>query len=247
MQRRYFEYRKNRFDLESYYSDNNADELLPEIDAMQKKEKDVLNMMFEIFEKTTQNIIFGRVSRSGAFIPYEDIHEMARDSSLTMLSYYTTKLDFKVDDSFVGYLLQVIKYPMYNQDKQDKEKFEVSINTPISQKDGQKERTLEDKLSDTAHDAYHFTEDYLIQEADKEYLIRDMKDLMISLFNACTEKKGIYTALRFLILFNFFLDKKSEAFFNKVWDRYPTEERNLFDHYLVLVSDFLKSRIHLAK
>jgi len=182
----------------------------------------VLNRMMIIIQDIVYNLICSKLKASGKFLNEEDILDKVQWTLLKMTQYYNRE-EFKITTSFTEYLSQVILYPLYNYKQKNLDQNEISIFTPLGHdSDSDNDKTILDKIIENPYlDGVGEAESYLFKELEKEHTITQVTDFIKSVTTMAYKKKGFSTALKLLILFNHYLNKRSNRFFNEWWNTEP--------------------------
>ena len=134
-------------------------------------------------------------------------------------SYYKEKSDFKITTSFIQYIGQVILYPIYNKDDQEREKNEISLySTKYKSSNSSKEKELLDYLQkDDDSQGISKIEFKLDYEPNKNKLIEKtisfISDSINELYEYEENKKSnvsVEYCLYFAELYNLFICGKWE-------------------------------------
>jgi hypothetical protein len=210
---------------------NEAKLSLLQEEFLSTRKVEVLNRMMMIMQHIIYNLICSKLKGSATFLDEEDIMDKVQWTLMKMHTYYSRE-DFKISTSFVEYLSQVILYPLYNYKNREKDQFEISINTPIKDgSNGGKEQTILDKLTDTPYLENNFeVENFLFKEEQKENVIAEIQDYIDTVITVAYKQKGMAHALKLLVLFKHFFQKRNNRFFGEVWSS-PSWGRGLRDDF----------------
>lgn len=208
---------------------------------LKTRDNSVLNKMMIIMQDIIYNLICSKLRSSGKFLNEDDILDKVQWTLLKMTSYYRRE-SFKITTSFTEYLSQVILYPLYNYKQKDIDYNEISIFTPLGKDSNNNEKTILDKISEQPMlDGSAEVEQYLFNEIEKENTILQVKDFIHSMALIAYNKKGFSTSLKLLILYNHYLKKRSNRFFNTWWETEPNglELRDQFEQSLEILKGVL--------
>lgn len=195
--------------------------------------------MLKLMEGIIYNQIVSKLRKSGVFLDPEEIQDRVHWSIEKILILYSN-VNFKINTSFIEYLGDMILYPMYNYKQKGKDQNEVSIFTPIgySKTDKEKEYTYLDQLKETPiFEGYNEVEDFFYGDASKSYMIDLVTDYVDEVITISNKKKGFETSLKMAILFNQFLNKKSDRFFAGWWKTEGLPFRDFFEKSVTLMRD----------
>lgn len=209
-------------------------------DYLVTKSQVSLGKMLLIFRDITYNLLCKKLKASSKFLTDEDIEDKINFVIEKMLIYYR-RPEFSIRTSFVSYINQVILYPLYNYQEQEKDIREISLFEPVQDSSkisssSKKEQILLDKLSEeTCYEGLNEIENYLFQNIQKENVINQVSDFLSSTIFTAEKKISFSHALKLLILFKHFLNGKSSRFFNEWWIKEGFELRDHFEKSLTLL------------
>lgn len=182
-----------------------------------------LNALFFTLHKLTYNIICSKLKHSAMSLSRERIEDMTQWSLMKILSYYKEKPDFKINGSFIGYVSQVVLYPLYNKKDKDMELNEISIDAPIGN-GCDKERNLLDIISLESMNSDIMVENRILSRNDYDSMIDHVGEFiekMLDTMYDSSEKngeKGKFTkVMEMVTAYRHFIFKKHENFFSEIW------------------------------
>jgi hypothetical protein len=146
----------------SLYPEKPKDEAMLSIaqdDYLNNRTDDNFNKLFKLLNKMTFNVICHKLKSKSSHENLDDICDKVQWTLEKLTKYYKEKSDFKVTTSFNQYIGQLVLYPLYNKDEQDRHKNEISLYTPMFGND-KSSKELNDYLSKSC--------DGKINEVEKE-------------------------------------------------------------------------------
>lgn len=157
------------------------------------------NKLFTLMSKVTFNVICHKLKSSSSHEELDDIWDKVQWTLEKITKYYKEKPDFKISTSFVQYISQVILFPLYNKEEQEKQKKEISIYTPkFSNSKDKGNKELYDYLSSETDGGINDTENTIDYKLNQKHII----DRTIDYVNTVVES-----------LYNYELDIKSKKEF----------------------------------
>ena len=133
-----------------------------------------LNKLFTLMSKVTFNIICHKLKCTSSHEQLDDIWDKVQWTLEKISKYYKEKPNFKIGTSFVKYISQVVLFPLYNKDEQEKQKKEISIHTPkFSNSKDKGNKELYDYLSSDTDGGINQTEYELDYENDQNHLTKE--------------------------------------------------------------------------
>ena len=131
-----------------------------------------LNKLFNLMSKVTFNVICHKLKCTSSHEELDDIWDKTQWTLEKLTKYYKEKPDFKITTSFVQYIGQVILYPLYNKDEQDKQKKEISIHTPkYNNSKDKNNKELFDYLSKDTDGGINETENTIDYRVTQNHLV----------------------------------------------------------------------------
>ena len=119
------------------------------------------NKLFKLLNQMTFNVICHKLKVKSSHEQLDDILDKVQWTLEKLAKYYKEKSDFKVTTSFSKYIGQLVLYPLYNKDEQERQKNEISIHIPIFG------GAVGDKNSKELNDYLSKTDDGEISEVEK--------------------------------------------------------------------------------
>lgn len=105
------------------------------------------NKLFALMSDVTFNVICHKLKSKGSYEKNDDIWDKVQWTLEKITSYYKEKPDFKINTSFIQYIGQVVLFPIYNKEEQEREKKEISLySSKYKSPNGSKEKELLDYL-----------------------------------------------------------------------------------------------------
>lgn len=205
------------------------------------RDQKYLGEMFVEMKEIATNIIYGHLKSNGKYLNQEDVEDKALETMEKIIRSYLKSDQFYIKNSFTGYIQQAALYPLYNDKLKRTEQNEVSVNTPIGGGfDGNKERTILDKLSSQSKEGVQ--EEYLNNILEEELLVQILD--FVSIFaNVAFREKGAKEALTQLVLLKHFIQHKPDRFFDRCWEFYPYDTRNHFDKLTINLKRFMEEAL----
>lgn len=135
-----------------------------------------MNRLFNLMSKVTFNVICHKLKSTSSHEDMDEIWDKVQWTLEKITKYYKEKPEFKISTSFVKYISQVILFPLYNKEEQDKQKKEISIHTPKfgGMKDGKKE--LYDYLSSETDGGINETENVIDYKLNQNKILKETVD-----------------------------------------------------------------------
>lgn len=196
-----------------------------------------LNKLFSPMRELVFNLMCSKLKKMGQCRPYEDVEDMVSWTLCKLVSYYTTKEEFKIAGSFTGYISEVIKYPLYNEKDKEKSTNEISMFEPLGE---DSDETILDKLS---NDSYEFDVLKVLDESESNILVKHIMDYLetslITMYDVTNDKCKFSKTLNFMILINHFINKKTNRFFSEWWKMSDVELRDNFTKCTDLLKEIL--------
>jgi len=212
---------------------------------LETRKESILGEMALIMKKIIKNLVIKKLKESGSYNSQEELEDVVYDSLLKIINYYQSKPDFSIEYSFVGYLSQIILYPLYNAKKKERQSKEISMQTEIGHEG--KTITLEDRVMKFQDDSYLSTEDCFFQSVNEVQLITSLSEFLEEVFYIISDKQGLRTAIINWSLVNHYLEGKNERFFNHCWEIYDNSVRDNYEFTLSQLREFLLEESQLKE
>ena len=136
-----------------------------------------LNKLFNLMSKVTFNVICHKLKRTSSHEELDDIWDKVQWTLEKLTKYYKEKPNFKITTSFVQYIGQVILYPLYNKDEQEKQQNEISIHTPkFNNSKDKNNKELFDYLSKDTDGGINETESNIDYGITQNHLVKESID-----------------------------------------------------------------------
>lgn len=197
-----------------------------------------LNKLFSPMREMIFNLICSKLKKKGQCRTYEDIEDMVSWTLCKLVSYYTTKPEFKISGSFVGYISEVIKYPLYNEKDKEKTENEISMFEPLNE---DSDETIIDKLS---NDVYEFDVLKVLGESESNLTVINIMDFVKTsitmMYKVSNDKNKFSKSLNLMILMNHFFNQKTNRFFSEWWKMSDISLRDNF----IKCTDILKDNLY---
>lgn len=215
---------------DSYYDNfNNAD-----------SQKYLTEMIIEI-EEIARNSFISILRRKGTFVSREELEDMTNDVVIKMLTYFRRPV-FRIEGSFVGYINQVILYPLYNDKKKEKEHKEISLYTTVKTNSEGKKMTLEDKLK-KQNAGYIYSEEWMADKIQEDVQINALLDYIEETFYALSFEYSLSDVFRIVSILIHYLEDKPDRLFNYLWSKYDNYLRHIFELSIWELRQFIKIEI----
>lgn len=173
---------------ESLYPEKPKDEALLSIaqdEYLADRSEKNFNKLFKLLNKMTFNVICHKLKIKSSHEQWDDIWDKVQWTLEKLAKYYNEKADFKVTTSFNKYIGQLVLYPLYNKDEQERQKTEISIHTPkfggVNDKNA---KELNDYLSKTDDGEISEVEKNLDYEVNQNYLTTKSLEFINQTINA---------------------------------------------------------------
>lgn len=197
-----------------------------------------LNKLFSPMRDMIFNLICSKLKKKSQCRTYEDIEDMVSWTLCKLVSYYTTKPEFKISGSFVGYISEVIKFPLYNEKDKNRQELEKSIYDPLND---DSDDTILDKLS---NETYELDISTIFGETESNMTVNYVMDYVktsIKMMYEVTEEKSKFSkSLNLMILINHFFNQKSNRFFSEWWKMSDIDLKDKF----MKCTDILKENLY---
>ena len=119
---------------ESLYPEKPRDEAMLSIyqdEYLADRSEKNFNRLFKALNVMTFNVICYKLKIKSSHEQLDDILDKVQWTLEKLAKYYIEKSDFKVTTSFNKYIGQLVLYPLYNKDEQERQKNEISIHIPM--------------------------------------------------------------------------------------------------------------------
>lgn len=213
-------------------------------DFLASGDRDILGQLLVTYQKLAQNIIHSKLRASGKYETYAEIEDMSMFCVEKMMKKMSSALanpERKVTASFTGWTQLSALFPLYNKKKKEKDQTEILFSTSTTDSNsGDKEQTIEGMLADQHNDKFHCTDDYFVQEIEKEEVIITILNILQYAFNKAVEQEGLAYAIKMRCLIKHFLNGGHPKFFASVWVRSPYQMKLQYEQVLGLVFQQLK-------
>lgn len=205
---------------------------------LKNRTQENLNRLFSPMREMVFNLICSKLKKKGQCRTYEDIEDMVSWTLCKLVSYYTTKPEFKIGGSFVGYISEVIKYPLYNEKDKEKTENEVSMFEPLNE---DSDETIIDKLTNKT---YEFDIMSVLGESETNILVINVMDYVKTsikmMYEVSDDKIKFSKSLSLMLLINHFFNQKTNRFFSEWWKMSDISLRDNF----VKCTDILKENLY---
>ena len=174
---------------ESLYPEKPRDEAILSIyqdEYLADRNEKNFNRLFKALNVMTFNVICHKLKVKSSHEQLDDILDKVQWTLEKLAKYYKEKSDFKVTTSFNKYIGQLVLYPLYNKDEQDRQKNEISIHIPmfggaVADKNS---KELNDYLSQTCDGEISEVEKNLDYELNQNYLTTKSLEFINQTINA---------------------------------------------------------------
>ena len=213
---------------------------------LEKRTQESFNKLFSPLYDLVFNILYSKLKSSSKLPSREKIEDMAQWSLMKLASYYRTKPDFKISGSFTCYISKVVLYPIYNKKDKKKEKKEISIYTPLSNSEDDKNKTLMDKVSEEsvetsfeANSLNRLSQDRVIENTTG--FIRKALNIFYNYQTEKNPKKSFYKLVELSCLYRHYINKKGERYYREVNRTCSPEIMESFTKSLEVVKAYLRN------
>lgn len=213
---------------------------------LEKRTQESFNKLFSPLYDLVFNILYSKLKSSSKLPSREKIEDMAQWSLMKLASYYRTKPDFKISGSFTSYISKVVLYPIYNKKDKKKEKKEISIYTPLSNSEDDKNKTLMDKVSEEsvetsfeANSLNRLSQDRIIENTTG--FIRKALNIFYNYQTEKNPKKSFYKLVELSCLYRHYINKKGERYYREVNRTCSPEIMESFTKSLEVVKAYLRN------
>ena len=203
------------------------------------REEKYFNEIFKIVYQYAHNVI-KRSLRNRKILDEFTVESKTQDATTAFLSYYLSKPNFYVTESFGVYIVGAVQYQLYYRKFQRIDKLEVSMNTPLSNSPDDKS-TIETKLSNSSKEE---NEVELIFEKNNqiEDIILNSEKFFQQMFQLLVEREGISTAVIIMTLLNNLITYGSEKEQTKFFNFYGGSIQEIFEKAKQALQFFLEDR-----
>lgn len=138
------------------------------------------NRLFKALNTMTFNVICHKLKTKSSHEQLDDILDKVQWTLEKLAKYYNEKPDFKVTTSFNKYIGQLVLYPLYNKDEQERQKNEISIHIPMfgGSVNDKNSKELNDYLSQTNDGELNEVEKKIDYDNDKNYIVNKSLDFI---------------------------------------------------------------------
>lgn len=174
---------------ESLYPEKPKDEALLSIaqdEYLADRNEKNFNKLFKLLNRMTFNVICHKLKIKSSHEQLEDIWDKVQWTLEKLAKYYIEKADFKITTSFNSYIGQLVLYPLYNKDEQERQENEISIHIPMfGGTIGDKNcKELNDYLSKSSDGGLSEIEMNLSYEDNQNYLTKKSLEFIKQTINA---------------------------------------------------------------
>lgn len=174
---------------ESLYPEKPRDEAILSIyqdEYLADRNEKNFNRLFKALNVMTFNVICHKLKVKSSHEQLDDILDKVQWTLEKLAKYYIEKSDFKVTTSFNKYIGQLVLYPLYNKDEQDRQKNEISIHIPMfgGAVGDKNSKELNDYLSQTCDGEISEVEKNLDYELNQNYLTTKSLEFINQTINA---------------------------------------------------------------
>lgn len=174
---------------ESLYPEKPRDEAILSIyqdEYLADRNEKNFNRLFKALNVMTFNVICHKLKVKSSHEQLDDILDKVQWTLEKLAKYYKEKSDFKVTTSFNKYIGQLVLYPLYNKDEQDRQKNEISIHIPMfgGAVGDKNSKELNDYLSQTCDGEISEVEKNLDYELNQNYLTTKSLEFINQTINA---------------------------------------------------------------
>jgi len=143
------------------------------------------NKLFKLLNQMTFNVICHKLKIKSSHEQWDDIWDKVQWTLEKLAKYYKEKADFKVTTSFNKYIGQLVLFPLYNKDEQERQKTEISIHIPkFGNTDDKNAKELNDYLSKTDDGEISEVEKNIDYEVNQNYLTTKSLEFINQTINA---------------------------------------------------------------
>lgn len=187
------------------------------------RNKNVLGTMYTIMFDYAHKIIMKQ-------LPYHfdesKVLDKTEDAVTTIIKYYLTREDYKIQNSFGGSLFGPARQQLFSQRQKDIDNNEISYDNTL---DSDNDTTFKDKISsDDLHDDDKYTRE-LLDISNREYLIKELSKFINNIYTTISSNHGIQDGLLALVLLHHFLTGKKEEFFDEFYTTYGSHLQDLIE------------------
>ena len=174
---------------ESLYPEKPRDEAILSIyqdEYLADRNEKNFNRLFKALNVMTFNVICHKLRIKSSHEQLDDILDKVQWTLEKLAKYYKEKSDFKVTTSFNKYIGQLVLYPLYNKDEQERQKNEISIHIPMfgGAVGDKNSKELNDYLSQTCDGEISEVEKNLDYELNQNYLTTKSLEFINQTINA---------------------------------------------------------------
>ena len=223
---------------ESLYPEKPRDEAMLSIyqdEYLADRSEKNFNRLFKALNVMTFNVICYKLKIKSSHEQLDDILDKVQWTLEKLAKYYIEKSDFKVTTSFNKYIGQLVLYPLYNKDEQERQKNEISIHIPMfgGAVGDKNSKELNDYLSQTCDGELSDVEKKLDYEINQNHLNVESLKFINGIINSLyeyEESKGTNKEFRnsynMAELYKFFI-------YNRCHEKIVEDIINSMDHSLV--------------
>jgi predicted RNA-binding Zn-ribbon protein involved in translation (DUF1610 family) len=209
---------------------------LLQIEYLKTRDNLILGQMYEIFKKYAKKIIIKMV-KGKYFFRVDDLEMKAHDSANKMIEYYLEKPDFRIENSFGGYLSWPIRNVLYGDKKNDNHD---SLNCMIDE-----ENELGDYIPSLSEEVRRkttidFEYDYLSKNSS---ISQELLKIVIKINDKIKKNHGRACALKTLIGIKNKLKKCTAVFMDDYYSYVGIDVQNHINNSLFFIYKYLKMNL----
>lgn len=202
------------------------------------RDRSVLAKMFTEMKPYAESLIKKGPLRNFTY-EYEDLEMKASEASSLIIEYYLTKPNFKIENSFAGYLKFKIKEVFYNSKDQNEDR-NMSLNAEFNDMSGEssQSRELQDFTEKFHISSLFYDENKALQyEQDKKDLLKGLNKIINKIVETVEDEHNKQYSLFLIIGLLVRLKKRGVEDF---YHYFGSEYKEFIDKALLLIYKFIK-------
>jgi|GEM_PF-4903147 len=204
------------------------------------RDKDVLGHMYLILKGYAKSMVKSEIGGNAMTkYHYSDIDIKSSDAAVYLLEYYLTKPQFKIEQSFGGYLSKKVSQALYNKKDQKEDKV-ISYNTVIGDNEGHTEELGD--LPETLNLRYIFGDENKYREKvrNENELLSGIEKILNSTILHIKKTYSSKDSMLLIIGLYLKLSSNNQKVINDYYRFFGSEYRNFIDQVLLILYEFIK-------
>lgn len=200
---------------------------------LETKSKDVLGEIYSILLVYTKKIINNYLLKGKKWLSKSELYQKAHDSVCKIIEYYMEKPEFKIDNSFAGYVLMVSKYFLFSKRKEDEND---SLNHIIDDNKENQENVHNNSRS--LQDIIDFDYEKIFKEDMSEILLEKINYIFNKTIDKISKKSKLESLYTIIGLYHYISNSK---FINEYYEYFGNNIKNYVDNIMYIVYNTIKN------